>query len=159
MGDCRCVLALALSLLATSAVAAQPEPRSFMRIEIGAAEIHASPKTGAMLAFLLGRRVDANGVLRLELGSSYYGSDAAHFALESGAELRPLAQYRVTPVIGLGAGFIVESNVRSEMFRGTAALDVKATARTAFRVGAQFAYHVSEDGPHAFFVGIEKRVR
>ncbi len=150
---------LLLSFLVTGAVAAQREPRSFLRLEIGRAEIHRASRTGAAVGLRVGRRVDARGITRLELGASYSGADEGYAVLEVGAEVRPLATGRVTPVVGVGAGFLVEPTFRGEVLRGTAALEVEVSERIALRLGGQLGHHGGERGPHTVFFGIEWRGR
>jgi len=150
---------LLLSVLTTRALAAQQEPRGFLRLEIGQAEIHRASSKGAAIGLRLGRRVGARGIVRFELGAAYSRADAGYGVFEIGAEVRPFAKIGVTPVAGVGAGYLVEPAFRGEMLRGTLALEVEVTQRAALRLGVHVAQHGSERGPHTLFVGIETRGR
>ena len=151
----RVLPALLLLLAASRPAAAQQKPRNSFRLEAGKAEIHSASNTGGMLGLRFARRLGDGGVVRTELGASYSSADENYFALDAGAEVRPLARYRVTPALGVGAGFIVEPEFRGELLRGTVALDTELSAHLALRIGAQLGYHGGERGPHSLFLGVE----
>jgi len=159
MTGIRVALPLISSLAVTSALTAQQEPRSFVRLEVGRAEIHRASSTGAIIGLHLGRRADAAGIARLELGASYSGADEGYVALEVGGELRPLAKGRITPLLGVGAGVLLEPEFSGEMVRGTLALEAEVSVRVALRLGAQLGQHGGARGPNTIFIGIETRGR
>ena len=107
----------------------------------------------------LGRRADAEGIARLELGASYSGADEGYVALDVGGELRPLAKGRFTPIVGVGVGVLGEPDLTGEMLRGTLALEVEVSVRVAIRLGAQLGQHGGARGPNTIFIGIESRGR
>jgi hypothetical protein len=98
-----------------------------------------------------------SAVIRFDLGVVYSTADSGYLVLEGGAELRPFAKGRVTPILGAGGGYIVERSYRGAVLRGTLALEVEIAVRLAVRFGAHFASHANERGPHMYFVGIEPR--
>jgi hypothetical protein len=129
----------------------------FIRVELGQAEIHRPSGTGAEVALRVGRRLEPSGLARVDLGTSYSGADEGYVTLDVGLELRPLAATRGTPVVGVGAGLLVEPEFSGTVLRAGVALEVEVTIRTALRVGYQAAGHGGEMGPRVWFVGLERR--
>jgi hypothetical protein len=135
------------------------EPARFVRIESGQSEIHRPSRTGAAVALRAGRPLERTGVVRVELGATVSGADEGYVTAELGLELRPFAAARVTPVVGAGAGILAEPEFSGSVLRGTVAVEVELTTRTAARVGYQAAGHGGERGPNVWFVGFEVRGR
>lgn len=146
-------------MVAARTVEAQREPQSFIRFEAGRAEIHRASSTGVALALRAGRRIDRQGVARLDLGASYSGADEGYWTVEVGGELRLLARSHLTPVAGVGIGLLLEPEFSGEVIRATLAFDVKVGSRAAVRLGAQLGTHGGARGPNVLFGGIELRGR
>jgi hypothetical protein len=152
------VLASAV-LLIPDLLFGQQQRRGFWRIEAGRADIHRASSTGMVAALRLGRRADSLGVLRIDLGASYSGADEGYLTVEFGAEVRPLARARVTPVLGVGVGLLSEPEFTGEIVRGTLALEVEVASGVAVRLGGQLGRHGGQRGPNVLFGGLELRGR
>ena len=152
------LLAFAVLLISNSLLA-QQQRSSFWRIEAGQADIHRASSTGAAVAVRVGLGADRAGVVRLDLGASYSGADEGYLTLELGAEVRPLARARATPVAGVGVGLLTEPEFGGPIVRGTLAVDVEVAKGMALRLGAQRGRHGGARGPNVFFVGLEFRGR
>ena len=136
-----------------NAGAAQRDAARYMRLESGVAEIHVVSNKGAAL----GLRLGIGRAVRLEVGAAYATADSGYLTLDGGTEVRPFARGSVTPVLGVGAGYIVEPSFRGAFLRARFALEVELSRRTALRGGLQVGDHVREPGPHMLFIGLETR--
>jgi hypothetical protein len=141
--------------IAPGSGAAQREPGPFLRVEVGQSQIHRESLRGVEV----GLRLGTGRLVRFEAGAAYATADSGYAVFDGGAELRPLAAWRVTPVLGVGAGFLVEPSFRGVWLRGTVALEVELAVRTALRLGAHFGSHARDFGPNTWFAGIERRGR
>lgn len=149
----------ACSVSAATTGRAQDGPRSFLRVEAGRADIHRSSSTGVMFTLRLARRIDRGGIARLEVGASYSAADEGYLTLEMGGELRPFTSGPLTPVVGVGIGLLTEPEFTGELVRGTLALEIQVSPRTAVRLGAQVGQHGGARGPNAYFGAVEVRRR
>ena len=152
-------LVLTSALGGATALNAQDQPRGFLRLEAGRAEIHRASSTGIAVAFRIGRRLEPRGLARVELGASYSAADEGYRTVEVGAEVRPLAGARLTPVAGVGAGLLLEPEFTGEVIRATVAIDIVIAPRAGLRLGAQVGEHGGARGPTVFFGGLELRGR
>ena len=137
---------------------AQQAPSTFVRLEVGRAEIHRASSSGAAVALRVGSTVRRSGTVRMDLGASYSGADLAYLTLEAGVELRPLPAARLTPVARVGAGLLAEKGFGGPVLCLGVALEAELSARTALRLGYQLAEHGGARGPNVWFAGLEARL-
>lgn len=147
----------AIALLAAPRAEAQGLRRGFVRAEIGLASLHAS-EAGSYAAVHLGRALDGAGTRRWDLGFKSSRADEGFFAITLGPEWRFAPAAAVTPVVGVGVGFLGESNE----FMGatgylTGALEIAPAEALGLRVGAEVAFHGKAAGPNVLFVAMEFR--
>jgi hypothetical protein len=133
-------------------------PPWFIEAEFGRADIHDREAEGNWLAVRVGRRLDASGYARLGLGYTTSSADGGFGTLELGIELQPLPRTVVTPFLGLGAGFLGESDFFGTMVRVTLGVDVRLQRHISIRGGIQRGSHGGEPGPNVIFGGVDFRI-
>lgn len=150
------LLLLLLLPLAPASARAQSSPWS-MGVEFGHAVVHRSTGTGVLVGLRLNRSLP--GIDHVRLATRAYASpaDESFLVLDAGAELAPLPRARVRPLLGLGAGLLVEPEYVGPVLSGTAGVQAQLSRSVTFGVHLQRGRHGGERGPDLLFLALEYR--
>lgn len=96
------------------------------------------------------RDLGRSGVLRAQVGLSASSFAAA----DAGIEARLCPRCRVSPVLGVGVGFLAEDEYAGSFARATAGIEAALSPRLLLRATVQSGSHGGEDGPSAAAIGL-----
>jgi hypothetical protein len=117
--------------------------------EAGYGRIHDddSAPVGALRVF---RRLARSDVLRVQLGAAL----SSYGAIDAGVEARLCPSCRVSPVLGAGAGLMLEDDYGGAVFRASAGVEAVLARNLVLRAMVQAGVHDGQAGPHLATVGV-----
>jgi hypothetical protein len=138
-------------LLGAAALARGEDARPAWTVaaEAGYGRIHDddSAPAGALRVF---RRLGRSDVLRVELGAAV----SSYAAIDAGIEARLCPSWRVSPVLGVGGGPMLEDEYGGGFFRASAGVEAVLARNLVLRAVAQAGVHDGQAGPHLATVGV-----
>lgn len=141
---------LAVSIGGAMTARAEDVPRAWtIAAEPSWGRIHEDDDAPAGSLRLL-RRLGRSGVLRAQLGltASSYG------AVDLGVEARLCRACRVSPVVGVGTGLLLEDEYGGTFARATAGVEAALAPRLVLRATVQAGTHDGQAGPHLAALGL-----
>jgi hypothetical protein len=141
---------VALWIGAAGTAAAGEVPRAWtVAAEAGGVRIH-DDDGGAAGSLRVFRRLGRSGRLSAQAGLAV----SSYAALDVGIEARLCRSCRVSPVLGMGGGLLVEDEYGGTFVRATAGLEAALTPRLVLRATVQAGTHDGQAGPHHAAIGL-----
>jgi hypothetical protein len=141
-------MALAVTAGAGTAVADEVPRAWTLAVEPAWGRVH--DDDGAAASLRVFRALDRGGLLRAQAGVAL----SSYGAFDLGIEARLCRSCRVSPVLGVGGGLLVEDEYGGAFARATAGVEAALTPRLVLRATVQAGTHDGQAGPHLVSLGI-----
>lgn len=145
-----------LLLLSFEPASAQTRSSSWsMGVEVGHAVVHRSTGSGVLAGLRLSRSLPGIDQVRLVTRAHASSADEDFLALDGGAELSLLPRARVRPLLGFGAGLLLEPEYSGPVLSVRAGVQARVSRSLTLGILLQRGRHGGERGPDLLSMALE----